>query len=122
MTNPTLEVAEMRRRLWESANAKGFWRSLEELLELPEFLEALRQEFPHHLAAGTYRSSRRNFLKLTGLSLMMAGVSGCGAQPPTERIVPYVKAPEQLVLGRPLFYATAVERSGFATGVLVENH
>jgi molybdopterin-containing oxidoreductase family iron-sulfur binding subunit len=57
-----------------------------------------------------------------GTSLVMTGVSGCGAQPPTERIVPYVKQPEQMVLGKPLFYATAVERSGFATGVLVESH
>ncbi|MFN8489429.1 MAG: TAT-variant-translocated molybdopterin oxidoreductase [Caldilineaceae bacterium] len=122
MSNTKLELAEMRRRLRESANAKGFWRSLEELLDLPEFLDALRHEFPNHLAAGTYSSSRRTFLKLMGTSLVMAGVSGCGAQPPTERIVPYVKQPEQMVLGKPLFYATAVERSGFATGVLVESH
>src|SRR5215813_12383317 len=103
MSNPKLELAEMRRRLRESASAKGFWRSLEELMDLPEFLEALRHEFPHHLAAGTYRSSRRNFLKVMGLSLVMAGVSGCGTQPPTERMVPYVKQPEQMVLGKPPF-------------------
>ena len=54
MSNPTLELAEMRRRLRESASAKGFWRSLEELMNVPEFLEALRQEFPTHLNAGTY--------------------------------------------------------------------
>ncbi|MCX6043793.1 MAG: TAT-variant-translocated molybdopterin oxidoreductase [Chloroflexi bacterium] len=122
MSNQKLTLAEMRERLRESASAKGFWRSLEELMDLPEFLEALRKEFPSHLAAGTYSSSRRNFLKAMGMSLVMAGVSGCGAQPPTERIVPYVKEPEQLVLGKPLFYATAIERGGFATGVLVENH
>lgn len=122
MSNPTLELAEMRRRLRESASAKGFWRSLEELMDRPEFLAALRHEFPHQLSAGAYSSSRRNFLKLMGLSLVMAGVSGCGAQPPTERIVPYVKMPEEMVLGKPLFYATALELSGFATGVLVENH
>ena len=44
MSNPKIELAEMRRRLRESATAKGFWRSLEELLDLPEFVEALRHE------------------------------------------------------------------------------
>lgn len=122
MSKVKLELAEMRRRLRESASAKGFWRSLEELMDVPEFIEALRHEFPHQLTAGTYSSSRRTFLKLMGLSLVMGGVSSCGAQPPTEQIVPYVKMPEEMVLGKPLFYATALELGGFATGVLVENH
>ena len=56
-----------------------------------------------------------------GASLALAGVSACTKQP-AEVIVPYVRAPEELVPGKPLFYATAVTLGGYATGVLVESH
>ena len=36
--------------------------------------------------------------------------------------MPYVEAPEQLVPGKPLFYATAFPVSGIANPVLVETH
>src|SRR5262249_49935489 len=41
---------------------------------------------------------------------------------PDEKIVPYVRQPEQLVLGKPLFFATAMTIAGVATGLLVESH
>ena len=56
-----------------------------------------------------------------GASLALAGVSGCGLNKP-EKIVPYVRAPEAIVPGRPLFFATALSLGGYATGVLVESH
>ncbi len=56
-----------------------------------------------------------------GASLALAGVSACTKQP-AEAIVPYVRAPEDFVPGKPLFYATAVTLGGYATGVLVESH
>src|SRR5205823_6746639 len=65
--------------------------------------------------------ARRTFLKLMGASLALAGVSACTRQP-AERIVPYVRQPEELVPGRPLFYATAMAIGGVATGLLVESH
>jgi molybdopterin-containing oxidoreductase family iron-sulfur binding subunit len=37
-------------------------------------------------------------------------------------IVPYVRQPEELIPGQPLFYATAMSAAGIATGVLVESH
>ena len=40
---------------------------------------------------------------------------------PAESIVPYVQAPEQIVPGKPLFFATAVPIDGFACGVLVKS-
>ena len=42
-----------------------------------------------------------------GASLALAGVTACTRQP-TENIVPYVRAPEELIPGKPLFYATAM--------------
>jgi len=64
---------------------------------------------------------RRAFLKLMGASMALAGIGGCTRQP-AETIVPYVRQPEELVPGRPLFFATALAIGGVATGVLVESH
>src|SRR5262249_7329345 len=61
------------------------------------------------------------FLKLMGASFGLAGLAACTTQP-TEHIVPYVKQPEELVLGEPLFYASAVPTGGYAVGVVVESH
>ncbi len=41
---------------------------------------------------------------------------------PREGLVPYVKQPEELVPGRPLFFATGFTLSGYATGILVESN
>src|SRR5581483_1877771 len=62
--------------------------------------------------------SRRGFLRLMGSSLALAGMTACTKQP-FEPIVPYVKQPEELVLGRPMFYATAFTLGGYATPLLV---
>jgi molybdopterin-containing oxidoreductase family iron-sulfur binding subunit len=56
-----------------------------------------------------------------GASLALAGLTACTKQP-KETIVPYVKSPESVVPGRPLFFATAVTDGGYAKGVLVESH
>ncbi len=69
--------------------------------------------------------SRRRFLQLMGASLALAGLSGCGSAAPAptnEKIVPYVKQPEEIIPGKPLFFATAMPLAGFASGVLVESH
>src|SRR5262249_8224460 len=39
-----------------------------------------------------------------------------------EAIFPYVRQPEDLIPGKPLFYATAMALGGVATGLLVESH
>ena len=67
---------------------------------------------------GPAAQSRRQFLQLMGASLALSGLSACTRQP-TERIAPYVRQPEEMVLGRPLSYATALTLDGLATGVLV---
>jgi molybdopterin-containing oxidoreductase family iron-sulfur binding subunit len=65
--------------------------------------------------------SRRRFLELMGASLALASLTGCTRQP-VETIVPYVKQPEEVIPGRPLFFATAMAIGGYATGLLVESH
>ena len=101
-----------------------FWRSLEEYAETPEFSEMLGREFPRHASEWDGDDdgvSRRRFLELSGASLALAGLSGCVKQP-REGLVPYVKQPEELVPGRPLFFATGFTLSGYATGILVESN
>src|SRR5438874_406183 len=65
--------------------------------------------------------SRRHFLKLMGASIALAGAAGCTRNRP-EHILPYVKQPEEIIPGKPLYFATALTLGGFARGVLVETH
>ena len=112
----------------ESANAliaetKGpeFWRSLEELAGSGEFQEMMHREFPKGASEWLDSVSRRGFMKLMGASLAMAGMTACTKQP-MEAIVPYVKQPEDVIPGKPLFYATAFTLGGYAAPLLVESH
>ena len=67
--------------------------------------------------------SRRQFLTLMGASLALAGVGGCSIKPaPSIDLVPYVRAPEEVVPGKPLFFATAMTLGGAGVGLLVESH
>ena len=104
-----------------AAQGPEYWRSLEELAGSPDFQEMLHREFPKGASEWLDSVSRRGFLKLMGASLAMAGMSACTKQP-LEPIVPYVKQPEEVVPGRPMFFATAFTLGGYASPVLVESH
>ena len=110
----------MREKL---SNARGpqYWRSLEELAQTPEFEEMLHREFPRHASEWADSPSRRNFLKIMGASLALAGLSAC-TRMPQEAIVPYVRQPDNLVLGKPLFFATAMPLGAYGLPMLVESH
>src|SRR5215831_10037984 len=103
------------------SSGRLYWRSLGEYENTPEFQEFLHREFPAQASEFNDPKGRRQFLKLMSASLALAGVSACTKQPP-EKIVPYVRQPEDMVPGRPLFFATAVPFAGIATPVLVESH
>src|SRR3954465_13762835 len=102
---PVLELETVREQL---AGAKGvqYWRSLEELTNKEGFDEMLQREFPRQASEWLDPVSRRGFLKLMSASLALAGLSACSKQP-EEAIVPYVQQPEDLIPGKPLFFATA---------------
>ena len=80
----------------------------------------MHRELPEGASEWLDDVSRRGFLKLMGASLAMAGMTACTKQP-LEAIVPYVKQPEDLTPGRPMFFATAHTLGGYATPILVES-
>ncbi|MFY9937679.1 MAG: TAT-variant-translocated molybdopterin oxidoreductase [Silvibacterium sp.] len=114
---PTL--AEVRAKL-AGQTGKKYWRSIDELAGTPEFEAALSQEFPQHSSEWIDPVSRRGFMKMMGASMALAGLAGCTKQP-DEPIYPYVKAPEDLVLGKPVYFATAFPFPTGAIPVLVKS-
>src|SRR5947209_3174644 len=116
----SLDLEGVRRKL---ADAKGpkYWRTLEELSNEKAFGELLEREFPRQASEWLDPVSRRGFLKLAGASLALAGLAGCTRQP-LEQILPYVRQPEDLIPGKPLYYATAMPFSGYGIPLLVESH
>jgi MoCo/4Fe-4S cofactor protein with predicted Tat translocation signal len=115
-----LDLATVRAKLSEKTG-KQYWRTLEELSEDPRFEQLLHREFPRQASEWDDSVDRRGFLKLMAASLAFAGLSGCGIAP-QEHIIPYVKQPDGLVLGKPQYYATAMPFGADAIGVLVESH
>ena len=101
---------------------KRFWQSIQELSNTEEFRDFLENEFPANSENKEWKGiDRRDMLKLMAASTALAGLSAC-TKLPTEKIVPYVKPPEEIIPGRPLFYATSMPQPGGAAGLLVESH
>jgi molybdopterin-containing oxidoreductase family iron-sulfur binding subunit len=120
-----LHLGAVRARL-AGTNGRAYWRSLEEAAETPEFEEMLHREFPQLASEWSNGKpddgvSRRNFLRLMSASVAFGGLTACTRQP-LEKIVPYVSRPEEIIPGRPLYFATGMERDGYALGLLAESH
>jgi MoCo/4Fe-4S cofactor protein with predicted Tat translocation signal len=120
IVNETIDLAAVRARLAKD-DGKRFWQSLEELAETPGYRYKLENEFAENSEKEAEGFDRRGMLKLMAASAAMAGLSAC-TKLPTEKIVPYVRPPEEIIPGKPLFYATSMTQSGVATGLLVESH
>jgi molybdopterin-containing oxidoreductase family iron-sulfur binding subunit len=114
-----MTLAAVRQEL-KGVKGKKFWRSLDELADTPEFQAAVEREFPSAAQEWVDPVSRRGFLKLMGASMALAGMAGCTKQP-EETIYPYVKAPEDLVLGKPMYFATAHPFTTGAVPLLVKS-
>ncbi len=134
------ELARVRRDL-PRLHGKPVWRSLDEAADSPDFREHLEREFPAGaselsrvsgeaealVASGGIATgeTRRDFLKLMGASMALAGVAVIpGCRRPNHKIMPYSReVPEEIVPGKPLFYATSMPHpDGGAEGLLVETH
>jgi len=118
-----LDVARAR---LAAGNGKQFWQSLQELSGTPEYRDFLENEFPYDPEKESPAPvkdgvNRRDVLKLAAASAALAGLNAC-TKLPTEKIVPYVKPPEEIIPGKPLFYATSMTLAGIATGIIVESN
>ena len=85
------------------------WRSLAELENSPGFESLLRREFPR--GADVYEDgglTKRDFMKLLGASMTLAGVGLTGCRRPEAYLVPFNKGVEWTVPGKFLYYATAM--------------
>jgi len=113
--------SEKLRNLLEKPSGNRLWRNLEELADTHEYRAFLENEFPHDPAKELTGTPRRDVLKWMAASAALAGLTGC-TKLPEQRIVPYVHPPEEVIPGKPLFYATSMTEGGIATGLLVESH
>jgi molybdopterin-containing oxidoreductase family iron-sulfur binding subunit len=127
--NPSFDLDALRATL-KARGEKHLWRGLEDLADTPEHRAFLEHEFPNDPAneasadSGTDPNGgvhRRDVLKWMAASAALAGLSGC-TKMPEQKIVPYVLPPEEIIPGKPLFYATSMTMGGVATGILVESN
>jgi len=113
----------------KQGDPRRLWHSLDEVACTPEYEAFLHDEFPNDpekepkvAAHSSQRGlNRREVLKLMAASAALSGLTAC-TKLPTEKIVPYVRAPEEVIPGKPLFYATSMTDRGVAIGLLVESH
>ena len=105
-----------------------FWRSLQSRTEDKDVSADTWKEFPEgaeELEIPADGVSRRNFFGLIGSGAALAGISlsatGC-IRKPKENILPYKTRPEDLIPGKPMFYASAFAVGGTVEGVVVESH
>ncbi|MBL8821559.1 MAG: Fe-S-cluster-containing hydrogenase [Planctomycetia bacterium] len=94
----------------------GYWRSLAELngVEDPN----LGAEFLPKQLEPMDGETRRRFLQIMGASVAMAGAVGCSRQ--HRYVVPAAKGIENRTIGQTQAYATAMELSGVAIGLLAQ--
>jgi molybdopterin-containing oxidoreductase family iron-sulfur binding subunit len=113
-------LPSLRKRLAEASGEK-YWRSLDEVAETEEFQDFLHHEFPQGADQWLSPIGRRNFLKLMAASFALGGLTACSPQA-AKKIVPYVRTPEEVIPGNPLYFATAFQLGGIATGLVAQSH
>jgi molybdopterin-containing oxidoreductase family iron-sulfur binding subunit len=104
----------------DTQRGSAWWRSLDELADTPQFREKLYNEFPAGALEMLDSSERRNFLKIMGASLALAGIGLTGCRRwPKEEIAPFAHRPAGRVPGTAEHFATSMELGGAAQGLLV---
>lgn len=102
-----------------SSHDKRFWRSARDLGHDPALQEQRSHEFPYDLVQAA-NLNRRGFLGITGAAAAALAAAGC-VRKPKEKILPFSKRPEDLIPGKPRFYATSALVGAGVLGLLVES-
>lgn len=123
-TKPTAlhskDVEVVQVEVVKDAFSSTYWRSIDQLTETPEYVDFLHREFPQGASELNDPVTRRNFMKIMGASVALAGMASC--RMPKENIVPFVKSPENVIPGKPKFYASTFAFADHSYGLLVESH
>ncbi len=117
----------MSKRVWnppippQEGDTVTAWRSVGEKEGSTTFRNHLDKEFPNGdtLTEEEQKVSRRSFTKLMGASSALAGLGLASCRRPESYIVPYKQAPEWVIPGKPLFYASTRPRVGGAVPLVV---
>lgn len=115
-----IELPVINKQSEEPDSEKRFWRGYSELQRSAEFERLAQDEFMPGASDPPGGTSRRQFLQVMGASIAFAGLTGC--RRPVAETLPYTQAPEDVIPGIPLFYATAMPFRGVLSGLLVESH
>lgn len=98
--------------------------SIEAWTNSPQFRDMMRDEFPEDAGEWLDPVSRRAFLSLSAAGIALAAGTGCNQSfraASQHKVVPYVKQPEGVRPGIPLFFATAMpQHGGVGLGLIVK--
>src|SRR6266403_1311434 len=95
----------------EPSNGTKYWRSIGELSDTPEFRQWLEREFPPGAAElNGDEWSRRDFVKLMGASMALAGIGLTSCRRPEQHLVPFTKNVEWTLPSKFLYYSTTMPR------------
>ena len=96
-----------------------YWINLKDLSGDKDFKKSLKDEFISPLPSlEEVSSSRREFLQIMGAGLALT-TTAC-LRRPTEKIVPYVHRPEDIVPGEANYYASSYNDGGEGFSILVK--
>ena len=97
---------------------------VEAWMNSPQFRDLMRDEFPEDAGEWLDPVSRRAFLSLSAAGIALAAGTGCNPSfkaASQRKVVPYVRQPEHIRPGVPLFFATAMpQHGGVGLGLIVK--
>lgn len=100
-------------------NENKYWLSLEDLSGDKNFKKTIKDEFLSSLPSiDDIKSSRREFLQIMGAGLALT-TTAC-ARRASEKIVPYVNRPEDIIPGEANHYASSYYDGGEGFSILVK--
>jgi len=110
----------MQRDNKNQSNARPIFKSFGQLTRTPEAKAWEDDEFPHR--ESLLDVDRRDFLKIAGASLALAGTAGCRQLiMPDPKAVPFVRSPDGRIPGKATEFATTVTLAGYGLGVVVRS-
>ncbi len=102
------------------------FRSVGELEDTAELRAWAGREFPSALETMSdeddRESTRRDFMKVMGASAALAGFGLAACRRPEAHIVPFSKAPEWVIPGKALYYASSMPSAGGAVPLMVTTY